>query len=222
MKVCPSVYLVGGSDLSDPSDCLVYAVDLGALVLIDCGSGPGWPRIRGNIVDAGLDPFLLHTLLLTHCHVDHIGAVAQVLADAPDVRVVAHALDAEAIETGDARRTASSWYGVTLPGVQVTHRVEGAEQTLGFSGGQLRLLHTPGHTPGSMVALLEVEGQTVLFGQDIHGPFYDEFGSDIDAWKRSMQMLLALQADILCEGHYGIYRGKDAVRDFIESHLALH
>lgn len=219
MKVCASVHLVGGSDLSGPSDCLVYAVDLGDLVLIDCGTGPGYPRIRDNIRDSGLDPFHIHTLLLTHCHVDHIGAVSQVVADVPDVRVLAHALDCEAIESGDPVRTASSWYGTDLPAVRVTRRIEGSEETLSFSGGELQLLHTPGHTPGSIVAVLRVEGQTVLFGQDIHGPFYDEFGSDIAAWRRSMEQLLALQADILCEGHFGVYRGKDRVREFIEGHL---
>jgi hypothetical protein len=31
-RVCESVFLVGGEGLSDPRDCLVYALDLGAAV----------------------------------------------------------------------------------------------------------------------------------------------------------------------------------------------
>jgi len=42
-----------------------------------------------------------------------------------------------------------------------------------FSRCNLELVHTPGHTPGSIVAYLEDDGQSVLFGQDIHGPFSD-------------------------------------------------
>ena len=48
-------------------------VDLGELVLIDNGCGPGWRGIRDNIREAGYHPKAIHTMVLTHCHVDHIG-----------------------------------------------------------------------------------------------------------------------------------------------------
>ncbi len=35
-----------------------------------------------------------------------------------------------------------------------------------------------------------------------------------------MQALLALEADILCEGHFGIYQPKSKVLDYIERYLA--
>ena len=56
----------------------------------------------------------------------------------------------------------------------------------------------------------------------IHGPFASVFGSDIGVWRKSMHDLIALSADILCEGHYGVFRGEQAVREFIEDHLAQH
>jgi hypothetical protein len=34
-----------------------------------------------------------------------------------------------------------------------------------------------------------------------------------------MQNLLALDADILCEGHFGIYESKESVRSYIERYL---
>ena len=82
------------------------------------------------------------------------------------------------------------------------------------------MLHTPGHTPGSVVAVVERDGQTVLFGQDVHGPFHADFGSDIEAWKSSMDSLLELGADVLCEGHYGVIRPAQAVEAFIRRQLA--
>jgi glyoxylase-like metal-dependent hydrolase (beta-lactamase superfamily II) len=51
--------------------------------------------------------------------------------------------------------------------------------------------------------LLDRDGQRILFGQDIHGPFLPAFGSDIAQWRTSMEMILALKPDILCEGHCG-------------------
>ena len=221
MKVCESVYLVGSGELSHSMDCMVYALDLGELVLVDCGAGPGWRMIRENIRDDGLDPDAVHTLVLTHAHVDHIGAVSQVVEET-GCRVVAHELDAPAIESGDPGYTASTWYGLDLPRVRVDRRMGGEEEWLSFSGGELGLLRCPGHTPGSIVAFLDTPEGLVLFGQDVHGPFSDDFDSDIDQWRRSMAMLLELGADILCEGHYGIYRGKGAVRDFIEGQLHAH
>jgi hypothetical protein len=34
-----------------------------------------------------------------------------------------------------------------------------------------------------------------------------------------LRLLLSLEADVLCEGHYGVIRGKEEVADFIESFL---
>ena len=221
-RICEAVYQVGGGALSDPRDCLVYLVDIGDLVLIDCGAGTSWTRIADNIRAVGFEPECLHTLVLTHCHVDHIGAVKEIV-QASGCLVVAHELDAEAIRSGDSRRTAADWYGMHLEKVRVDSIVTGSSENLEFKAGTLTLIHTPGHTPGSMVAVVETpDNHRVLFGQDIHGPFDPAFDSDIDAWRQSMRDLLALDADILCEGHFGIFKGEESVRDFIEEHLAMH
>jgi glyoxylase-like metal-dependent hydrolase (beta-lactamase superfamily II) len=221
-RICESVYHVGGAGLSDPRDCLVYLADLGDLVLVDCGAGPGWPRIADNVRAAGYDPAAIRTLVLTHAHVDHIGAAAAVQRES-GCEIVAHELDREPIEAGDPVRTAADWYGVELEPVRVDRAVVGRSENIELREGVLSLIHTPGHTPGSMVAVVEPDdGNRVLFGQDIHGPFSDQFGSDLGAWRSSMRDLIALEADILCEGHYGVYKGKESVREFIEQHLALN
>ncbi|HPF44633.1 MAG TPA: MBL fold metallo-hydrolase, partial [Syntrophomonadaceae bacterium] len=80
-------------------------------------------------------------------------------------------------------------------------------------------LHTPGHTPGSLSIFCQYDGLKVLFGQDIHGPFNEEWGSDKNEWRRSLRRLLTLDADILCEGHFGIYQPASEVRRYIESYL---
>jgi glyoxylase-like metal-dependent hydrolase (beta-lactamase superfamily II) len=218
-QIADRIWLVGGEGISAPGDCLCYALDLGALALVDCGAGPGWERLRANLGGAGLDPAELAHLVLTHCHIDNAGAAAAIAAET-GCEVIAHALDAEALERGDPVRSAASWYGTALEPVTVTRKITAAEDAVELPDGTLRLLHAPGHTPGSLVAWIDVDGprgaQRILFGQDVHGPLHPDFGSSRDDWQRSLRALLELDADILCEGHHGVIRGRDEVRRFIE------
>jgi glyoxylase-like metal-dependent hydrolase (beta-lactamase superfamily II) len=75
------------------------------------------------------------------------------------------------------------------------------------------------HTPGSVAAYIDIEGKRVLFGQDIHGPYIPEWGADRDLAALSLQKLIDLKADILCEGHFGVYQPADEVRRYIEYYL---
>ena len=83
---------------------------------------------------------------------------------------------------------------------------------------EFKVLHTPGHTPGSISVYIDTPEGRVLFGQDIHGPFSPSWDSDMVEWRRSMRKLLDLEADFLCEGHAGIYRGEE-IREYIEGYL---
>jgi hypothetical protein len=56
-----------------------------------------------------------------------------------------------------------------------------------------------------MVYLTESDGMKVLFAQDVHGPIHPDLKSNAEA---VFESILELDADILCEGHYGVYRGK--------------
>ncbi len=218
-KVANGVYLVGSSDLTDEKDCSVYLVDAGELILVDSGAGANTARIVMNIELLGLDPARLSTLILTHCHIDHVGG-ASYLKERFGVRVIMHALDAAAVEMADPVKTGASLYGLHLAPVSVDVKLEAAKETLSFRDGwSLVCLHTPGHTPGSLSVYGDRGEERVLFGQDIHGPFLPQFGADLGIWRRSMETLIDLEADILCEGHFGVYRTKERVREYIEDYL---
>lgn len=55
--------------------------------------------------------------------------------------------------------------------------------------------------------------------QDVHGPLHPSLLSSHEDYLASLQRLLELDADILCEGHFGIFRGKRAVWDFIRQFM---
>jgi glyoxylase-like metal-dependent hydrolase (beta-lactamase superfamily II) len=216
-RVASGIFLVGGESLTYPNDCLVYLVAGPPVLLVDAGASRVARRLLDNIAETGLDPLDIAYCLLTHCHVDHIGG-AQAVRETAGCALAAHEDDAAAIQTGDPIRTAASWYNVKLPKLALDDVLIGEAGE--FAGVQW--VHTPGHTPGSLAAWLDVDDGRVLFAQDVHGPFTPEFGSDLDAWRASMERLLALEADVLCEGHYGVFRGRDEVARYIRSQLAAN
>ncbi len=218
-EIVSGVYLIGGPNVTQADDAAVYLIDFqGDLVLIDAGAGGSSSQLVRNIEMLGLNPAFVSHVILTHCHIDHIGS-APFFREKYGAKIVIHELDAKALETGDSIRTAANWYGTTFPPTKIDRKLIGARETLKFGNEELHCLHTPGHTPGSIAVYLERSGQRVLFGQDIHGPFHKAFGSDIEAWKKSMQALLALDADILCEGHFGIFQPRNKARAYIERYL---
>jgi metallo-beta-lactamase class B len=219
-KIWNGIWEVGGQHLSDINDCGVFLIACGEreLVLVDSGAGPSVDRIFANIRGTGNDPKDLKALILTHGHADHIGGACE-MHERTGCRIIAHKDDADAIEGRNAAKTAASWYGLELAPVTIDDMVREGFEVRRFAGAELLLLHTPGHTPGSIAAYLDRDSKRVLFGQDIHGPFDPVFGSDLNEWRRSMERLLELEADILCEGHYGVYEGKDRVRGYIQRYL---
>jgi glyoxylase-like metal-dependent hydrolase (beta-lactamase superfamily II) len=209
------VWAVGGDGLSHGSDAAIYLVEgSDGAVLIDAGTGRDGESVRRNILAAGVPLVRVRWLVLTHCHVDHAAGVpgARVFLD---VEVIAHAACAEILAPGGDPRAAAEWYGMTMPPVRVD-RPFAARHELDLGDRTLVLHPWPGHSPGSIVATLDVGGQRVLFGQDVHGPIHPTLQSDHSAWQASLRMLLTLEADILCEGHYGVIRGRQSVARFIE------
>ena len=217
--LAPGVFMVAGPDLTDPRDCLCYlVVGSEARVLIDAGSGPSAQRIL-DLVNQVCDQSPTH-LLVTHAHIDHAGGVAE-LVRLTGCQVLIHEADARVLAQGDPARSAAQWYGLPLEPFDRAQLVADGQEIALDPERSLKVIHTPGHTPGSICAWCMAGQEKVLFGQDVHGPFFPAFGSDLLLWRQSMQRLLELNADILAEGHYGVFRPAADVRRFIETQLGM-
>jgi glyoxylase-like metal-dependent hydrolase (beta-lactamase superfamily II) len=209
---------VGGPDLSAPEDAFVYLVDAGSeLVMIDAGVGYGIGRIEANIRSQGFEPARIWHIIATHCHIDHIGGLAA-WKERYGPKIIAHELDRAGIEGENDDLTAARMYGVDYKPVKVDTLLAGEKERMHLGDLDFNLLHTPGHTPGSISIWIDTMDGRVLFGQDIHGPFSPSWGSELGQWRLSMQKLLDLKADVLCEGHAGVYRGEKIAR-YIEGYL---
>ena len=209
------IYRVAGPDMTDPRDSAVYLLDLGGPVLIDCGSGFAFDRIIQNIEEAGFDPAQINNLILTHCHVDHIGG-AHLFKSRFGSRLLMHELDAKIVEKGDQRLTAAFCFNITFQPLAIEKKITEEKESLRFGNYELISLHTPGHTPGSISLYIDIDGTRVLFAQDIGAPLLKDFDCGPTAWMESIQKLFALDADILCDGHSGAYAPKKNVKRYLE------
>ena len=216
-EIIKDIYIVGGPDITDGRDGCIYLINLGELILIDTGAGWSVDKIINNINKLGLSSKDLNKVILTHCHIDHIGGVPEIKKRFGS-KIYIHKLDAPPLETGDQILTAASWYQTTFPPTPVDVKFNLPEEVLTIGEQKIVCLHTPGHTPGSISIYLDKEGKRILFGQDLHGPLLSEFGSNLEDYGRSTKKLLDLDADILCEGHFGIYKTKKDVKNYILSY----
>ncbi len=219
MKICDHIYQVGGDGMSGPGDAAIYlaAFDNGA-ALIDAGCGQGHRRIIENISRCIGETDSIDYLFLTHCHFDHTGGAAA-LREQYGCKIVCHEQDARFLEQGDSEVTAASWYAASMEPLAVDVVITGTRQAFTIGTGTMEALHWPGHSPGSVVYVAEAEGKKVLFGQDVHGPLHPALLSNRDDYLTSLTMLTNLEADVLCEGHFGVIEGRDRIRAFIQQFM---
>lgn len=102
LQIIEGVYQIGGPIITAGEDAAVFLIDFsGELVLIDAGAGGTSKKLVSNIEMLGLNPSALSHVILTHCHIDHIGS-APFFREKYKARLVIHELDARAVEVGDS------------------------------------------------------------------------------------------------------------------------
>jgi glyoxylase-like metal-dependent hydrolase (beta-lactamase superfamily II) len=146
------------------------------------------------------------TIVLTHYHMDHAGSVKN-LKDLTNAKVAVEVEDADFVAgnkpypkpKNPLMRAASSLIKVTPVNVDVTLKD-------GDSVGTLKVIHTPGHTPASIVLLDEQRG--VLFAGDtlrfeggkITGA-PKHFTWDATKERESIKKIAGLRFDVMLPGH---------------------
>jgi glyoxylase-like metal-dependent hydrolase (beta-lactamase superfamily II) len=221
MQIMENLWQVGGAEFTSVEDAAIYLIRFGnKAALIDAGCGSAHSHLVNNISEVLPSDVEIEYLFLTHCHYDHTGGAAAV-RNQYGCKIVAHELDAAYLEEGNSTVTAANWYGARMIPLQIDTKIKNKEKTFQIGDNKMVAHHCPGHSPGSVVYLAELNSTLVLFGQDVHGPLDASFLSNRDDYLRSLKFMVSLDADILCEGHFGIYQGKSEINQFIQTYLEL-
>ncbi|MEU3467261.1 MBL fold metallo-hydrolase [Streptomyces sp. NPDC006687] len=182
-----------------------------ALTLVDSGPAGAADAIEAAIRSLGLAPERLERIVLTHCHRDHVGSAGE-LAARWGAQVLAHRLDAPVVrgERPVPEPVLLEWeiplyaHGLTVPEappVPVDRELEDGE-VLPFGGGAV-VVHSPGHTPGSIGVHLPEHG--VLFTGDcvagVGRVMLGVFNTDRAQAIASFRRLAALAPSVACFGH---------------------
>jgi glyoxylase-like metal-dependent hydrolase (beta-lactamase superfamily II) len=219
MEIIGNLWQVGGAEFTSVEDAAIYLIRFEEkAALIDAGCGGAHKHLVNNISGVLPSGVEIEYLFLTHCHYDHT-AGAEAVRNQYGCKIVAHELDASFLENGDSIVTAANWYGARMKPMKVDYKIKAKKQSFQVGIGELTAYHCPGHSPGSVVYLAQLDASRVLFGQDVHGPLDASFLSNQDDYLSSLKFLVGLDADILCEGHFGVYQGQNAVRQFIQNYL---
>jgi hydroxyacylglutathione hydrolase len=194
-------------------------------ILVDTGM-PGDSRaLQKAFSKAGITPQDVKLIIITHAHPDHVGSVAyaervtgaDVLCHeyaAPFIRagksspIVAHSLLSKLL-----RAITPSKYRAVEPDVVITDEFD--LRDFGIAG---QVIHTPGHTQGSVTVLLE-NGEMLLgdlvrgTGVDIHlGSFYE----DKEVLVQNLEKLAAYRANKIYMSH-GDLTDNETLRQSIQA-----
>jgi glyoxylase-like metal-dependent hydrolase (beta-lactamase superfamily II) len=175
-------------------DRFVYSfiIACDTIALVDTGVAGCEKTIGDCIRSIGRDPSEISLILLTHSHPDHIGA-AKAIRDATGCTVMAHPAERAWIEDVDLQnreRPVPGFTGLVGGSVPVDHELSDGDtiDPDGTAEYEHDVIHTPGHSPGSISLLLRSEG--AIFSGDavpVYGdlPVYDDAAESV----RSVQRL---------------------------------
>ena len=148
------------------------------------------PGAEGERIIQAAQAYRPAAVLLTHAHWDHIGAVDAVCGH---FGIPLYVHEADAPKLTDSTKNVARQFGYDVTVSTRPLMLRGGE-TLSLAGMDIRVLHTPGHSAGSVCYLLP-QGQGVLTGDTLfaHGYGRTDFADgSFHALKESLRALLHL------------------------------
>jgi glyoxylase-like metal-dependent hydrolase (beta-lactamase superfamily II) len=205
VKITDSLYLVPG--VRGANSYVFLGKE--ALVLVDTGMGGNASKILEFVRGLGKEPASIAYIVLTHSDMDHSGSVAQ-LKELTQAKVAIHKADAPRLSGEMKLKEMKGALGVVFAIMSPFVRFRPVKPDVlledSDSVAELTVVHTPGHTAGSVS--LYLPEQVLLAGDalrtDKKGLLKLPTGAmtaNMDQAKESVRKISELKFDILLLGH---------------------
>lgn len=225
VQLAPGVWRIPTAP-ADLVSSFAFVDDDGQVTLVDAGTKRAPRRILAGLEHIGVAPSDVTRLLVTHAHPDHIGGLAT-MRGRTGATVAVHERDAAYVREGKGPVLDRSTLGGRLlrrnrgsaPTPVEDELVDG--QVLDVGGG-LRVVHTPGHSPGH-VALLHQASSVLITGDSIWNMRsrmtwpVPAFCTDVAMAKETAHVLAELEYQVAAFTHGPEIRegAREAVRGFL-------
>jgi glyoxylase-like metal-dependent hydrolase (beta-lactamase superfamily II) len=207
-QVVPGLYAIplGGVN--------AFLIDSDELILVDTGIPNSADTILQAVQAIGRKSSDVRHILVTHCHPDHAGSLAEVKRRT-GASAYMHPHDAAITRTGkvapdlkpapgmdDLFRQFIGFGRAEYDPAEIDHELHDGDE-LPIAGG-IQAIHVPGHCTGQLAFLWRAAGE-VLFAADtasnMMGLGYSLGYADFEEGKRSLRKLAALDFAVACFGH---------------------
>jgi len=160
------------------------------ILLIDSGVRGSKDALLACVTESGRNPSVISTLVLTHAHPDHIGG-AKAIQDSTRCQIAIHEKErawAEDTEKQFRERPIPGFHTFVEGSVRADRLLRNGDLIDAGGGVTLEVIHTPGHSPGS-ISLLCRKDRALITGDAIPVPgglpIYDDYPASV----RSLQTL---------------------------------
>jgi glyoxylase-like metal-dependent hydrolase (beta-lactamase superfamily II) len=173
--------------------------------LVDAGMDPKGKQLLAELASAGVSPEQVHTVLITHGHVDHWGGAHLF----PNARVVVGPGEAAVLRGEFVQKSLVGRLTRSMKKPPVPARLEEVKdgEALSVDGETIRVIHVPGHTPGSAVYLWRdvlFTGDTLVNSKRGLGPSPFIFSESRKQNLTSLEKLREVSFSRVADGHAGL------------------
>jgi glyoxylase-like metal-dependent hydrolase (beta-lactamase superfamily II) len=203
MEVFPGIHEIK----TRASNCYLVVGD--DVMLIDTGM----PGNSSKIIDylqntLKRNPQDIKTIIITHHHFDHVGSLDKI-KKITGAKVAIHLADANYV-SGNENQTGPVFMIAMVNLMKFIYRTEAVEADIlledGDQIGDYQVIHTPGHTPGS-ICLYNPQNKVIFVGDNlryskgkINGPS-PRLLPEPEEFKESIKKLSCLDIDVILSGH---------------------
>ncbi|MGC8611614.1 MAG: MBL fold metallo-hydrolase [Athalassotoga sp.] len=203
MEITSGIHLVDGTNAN------VYILFGDNLTVIDTGMPGQLNKILDYVKSIGKNPSDILKIVLTHCHVDHMGN-AYDLKRITGAKLYVHEKDEPYVTGKEKFPSPKGFTGAAMKMASTFMKVNYVEPDILLREGDtvdgFTVIHNPGHTPGS-ISLYSKERKVIFVGDELRyidgklqGP-PEQFTPDMVLAIKSMEKLTKIEYDIMLSGH---------------------